>query len=199
MSVSLDICNDALAFLGSEPISDFTSNKIERLCGRQYPVARDIILRSAPWNFALKRDLITPNGDVPIFGETKVYNLPPDCVKIVKVINGNYKPIKFKTEGRFIYALADEINLLYVSNNIPEGYYDVTFRRAVAYQLAADMCYAVTQSTSLMQGLVQLSKQYIQESRSYNSMEMTPEDFSFDYFDQARIAPHEIYPNPDFM
>lgn len=198
MAVDLDICNDALTHLGAEPINDFTAGKTSRLCGRQYPIARDFILRSHPWNFALKRDVITPTGDLPVFGSTNKFTMPADCIRIVKVVNGNITPVKYKTEGRFIYALADEINLLYVSNSVPEGYYDVCFKRAVAAQLAGDMCYSVTQSVSLQSGLLALSKSYIAESRSYDSMENTAEDFTFNYFDDARQAGHEIYSNADF-
>ena len=200
MSIDTNICNDALNFLGAEPLASLNANnKRARICKQQYPIARDFVLRNHPWNFALKRDLITPTGNSLAFGETNEFLLPADCVRINKVMGGNWKQVRYKTEGRAIYALAEEINLSYVSNTVPVGFYDASFKRAVAAQLAGDICYQITQSTSLMQGLYNMAKEVARDSRTVDSMENTPENFNFDYFDNARISGHEIYPDPNFM
>jgi hypothetical protein len=51
-----EICNSALIKCGSKPISSITdSNKRAELCTTMYPKVRDKLLRSHPWNFAIRR------------------------------------------------------------------------------------------------------------------------------------------------
>lgn len=199
MAVDVNICNDALNFLGVEPVASLDDDsKAARTCKAQYPIARDYILRTHPWNFALKRDILTPIPDAPTFGDTTVFLLPQDCVRVNKVLDDNGNPIRYKTEGRRIYATeSDHLNLSYVSNSVPEGDYDVAFRRAVAAHLAGDICYKMTQSANLMQGMYALAENIARESRTLDSMENTPDNFKFDYFDKARVTTHEIYPESD--
>jgi len=213
MSVIVEMCNDALNQLGAEPINDLADdNNITRTCNRQYPIARDYILRQHPWNFAIQRDQITSSGMSTIFGEAYTFIVPANCVRIYKVINDAFEPIRYKVEKGIIYALpvqkmdlpsvttADpSINLVYIDNTTAEALYDVTCKKAIAAQLAADMCYKLTQSTTLMAGLLALAKEYVAEARSMDSMEGEPQDMKFDYFDKARRSTHEIYPDADFF
>jgi hypothetical protein len=214
MTVAVEICNDALNHLGAEPINDLADdNNIARTCNRQYPIARDYILRQHLWNFAIQRDQITSSGTSTIFGEAFKYIVPANSVRIYKVVDGDWKPIRYKVEKGIIYAnpalkfdlpseppVADpSINLIYIDKTTAEDLFDPTFKKAVAAQLAADMTYKITQSTTLMSGLVALAKDYVAEARSTDSMEGEPQDMKFDYFDNARRSSHEIYPDADFF
>ena len=194
MTISISICNDALNHLGAEYITSLSEeSKTARVCAHQYPIARDTTLRSYVWNFALKRALITPTGNTPVWGEAIPFNIPADCVRINKVlVEGN--PAKFKVEGRHVYCVADTIMLSYVSSTASEGLYDVAFNKAVSARLAADMCFNITQSNNLQKDLYALSEQFAKDARSSDSMENTPEDFTFSYFDDSRRVGHEIYP-----
>lgn len=283
MSVAVEICNDALNHLGAEAINDLADdNNIARTCNRQYPIARDYILRQLAWNFAIQRDEITSSGTSTIFGETDTFIIPSNCVRIHKVIDGDYKPLRYKVEKGIIYAIpklkmdssgtissgnlylgngsdntfsitfsfstaadiavtldntpqtivthynivgssvvftspppagvviqisnkvssssdSPSILLVYVDNTTPEHLFDPTFKKALAAQLAADMCYKITQSTTLMSGLVALAKDYVAEARSMDSMEGEAQDINFSYFDDSRRTTHEIYPKSDFF
>lgn len=213
-SVAVEICNDALNHLGAEAINDLADdNNIARTCNRQYKIAKDYILRQHLWNFAIQRDQITSSGMSSIFGEAYTFIVPANCVRIYKVIDDSYQPIRYKVEKGIIYALPVQkmdlpttpttpdpsINLVYVDNTAEEHLFDPTFKKAVAAQLAADMCYKITQSTTLMSGLVKLARDYVAEARSTDSMEGEAQDINFDYFDKARRSTHEIYPESDFF
>ncbi len=212
-TVAVEICNDALNHLGAEAINDLSDdNNIARTCLRQYPIAKEYILRQHPWNFAINRDQITSSGSSTIFGEAFTYIIPGNCIRIYKVIDDDFQPVRYKVERGIIYAnpqrkmdlptdeVADpSINLVYIDKDTPEHLFDPSFKKAVAAQLAADMCYKITQSTTLMGGLISLAKDYVAEARSMDSMEGIPQDMNFDYFDKARRTTHEIYPESDFF
>lgn len=198
MSVAVDICSSGLIKLGAMPINDLNDdNKEAKLCKAQYPRIRDSVLRSADWSFALKRVTLTPAVVTLEFSdsEEKVFILPADCVRVSRIVEDRYDyPTKFKLEsGRKLITTLDTVNLLYVSNTVPENDYDANFKEAVSNMLAADLCYAITQSTSLKAGLEASADFWIKQARSHNSQEKTPEDFKFDDFLNSRRGGHEIY------
>ena len=217
MTVAVEIANDALNYLGAEGINDFSDdNNIARTCRRQYPIARDYILRQHPWNFAVTRERITSSGLADTFsdfGEAYAFTVPTNSVRIYKVVNDCWKPLRYKLERGIIYALPQIksdilidpappnpfINLIYIDNTVDENLFDATFKKAVATQMAADMCYKITQSTTLQGGLIQLAKDFVGEARSIDSQVGEPQDMQFDYFDKARRSNHEIYPDSDFF
>ena len=195
MAVAVNICNDALNHLGAEYINSLEEEtKIARVCKHQYPIARDYMLRTYTWNFALKRDELTPNGDTLVWGEAYEFNMPADCIRLNKVMKSPSSPARYKVEGRSILSASDVLYISYISNTTPEAYYDVAFNKAVAARLAADICFNITQSNNLQQGLYGLADQIAKDARSTDSMENTPDDYTFDYFDDSRRAGHEIYP-----
>lgn len=196
MSVEVDICTSAMIKLGAEPINDLNDDTKEaRLCRIQYPKIRDAILRSAPWSFALKRVQLSPVAETLVFGDGNKFQLPQDCVKFFKLYAGDdyVSTEKYRIEGDFLICSLETVQGWYVSNEIEVEKYDPNFREAVANALAADLCYAITQSNNLGQTLMANAKFFIDEARSYNSQEVTPESFTFDEFLNARRAGHEIY------
>lgn len=193
MAVDVDICNSAMIKVGAALITAFTDNTKEaRLCNHQYPRVRDAILRSAPWSFATKRVALTAAVVTLEFGDETVFQLPADCVKVWKLDDPT---AKFKVEGRRLLTsdITDTLNLWYISNAATPADYDAAFQEAVACALAADLAYPLTQSDSLKQGLLQQTEFYINQARSYNSQEGTPDNFTFDTFLNSRVAGHEIY------
>ena len=195
----LSIINDALNYLGSEPINSLEDDsKQARVMGRQYKIAKEFILKSHGWNFALKRVKLTKTVDTPVFGDANLFLLPTDYVRYEAVLDEGYDKLrKWKVEGREILCFEDQLYLIYVTNDPIDGYMDPMFKKALAAQLAADSCYSITNSTSLMQGLYSLAENFVGKAKTNNSQEGTPKDFTWKYFDDARVSTHEIYANSD--
>jgi hypothetical protein len=70
---ALAICNSALSKIGAAKIDALTDvNKRATLCNQQYSILRDELLRSHPWNFAIKRKYLSKeiltfvDGDVTV-------------------------------------------------------------------------------------------------------------------------------------
>ena len=54
MATEVSICSNALRKLGDDPITSLTEDtERARLCNAFYNTARDSLLRSHPWNFAI--------------------------------------------------------------------------------------------------------------------------------------------------
>jgi hypothetical protein len=192
MSVEVDICNSALIKLGAEPINDLTDGSKEaRLCSLQFPKIRDAVLRSAPWSFAIKRVRLTPTLDTVAFGDERVFQLPTDCVRFWKA---DCRDVRYSIEtGNKIVAAEEELRGFYVSNTIPVDKWDANFKEALACMLAADLCYSLTQSNGMKQSLESSGEYWVAQARSANAQEVTPENYGFDYFLEARLSDHEIY------
>lgn len=196
MSVEVDICSSAMIKLGAEPIQSLTEDTKEaRLCRLQYPKIRDAILRSAPWSFALKRVVLSPVSGSLEFGEQNRFQLPQDCVKFVKMYDESDYPstIQYSIEGDFLICNEETVRGWYVTNTVEPEKYDPNFREAVSHALAADLCYAIIQSNNMQQVLRDGAKFYLDEARSYNSQEITPENFVFDEFVNARRGGRALY------
>lgn len=192
MAVDVDICNSALIKLGVEPINALTDNtKQARLCNLRYAPILKAALRTAPWSFAIKRAVLTPTVATLEFGDETVFTQPADCVRVCKVNEGTER---YKIEGRTILSdEIDEVELTYVSDAISPTVFDHVFMEAAACMLAADLCYSLTQSQAMVQGLLSMGEWWISQARSYNSQEKTAESFKFDSFLNARQGGSEIF------
>jgi len=72
-TTEVTISNSALIKLGAETITTFEDdNKRARLCKNQYPLMRDKLLRSHPWNFNTKRVELGLLAAAPEFGYDKL-------------------------------------------------------------------------------------------------------------------------------
>jgi hypothetical protein len=199
MSVDVDICNSALIKLGQERINALTDNKkTARLCQEQYPKIKERMLRDHKWNFAIKRASLTAVDAGLAFGSENTFNIPLDCLRILSIYDTGGTHYKHKVEGRYILADIDTVQLRYITEDIPEAYYDSYFKEALACALAADLCYAFTQSNTMKQALLQESEEAIAKARSFNSMEETPDSYIFDDWDDSRIQGRNLVPGVDY-
>ena len=184
MAIDVDICNSALVKLGQDRINSLNDdNKRAKLCKEQYDKIIQAALRAFPWSFALKRTVIAKATEELAWGDANLFPIPLDCARVVK-IDTCYK---YKIEGPYIVSPIDEVKLLYVSSATPEAYFDLNFKEAAACLLAQDLCYALTQSTSLKQTLFQEAEYWMSQARSFNSQEQSPDDLEFTDWTNARL------------
>lgn len=188
MTVAVDICNSALIKLGSERINALTDdNKRARNCQEQYPKIVKRVLRSHLWSFAIKRvTLPTVDPSFDFDDGEKAFLMPLDCIRVVG-INSRYK---YKIEGRHILTKLSSLNLSYISSSVPEAYYDENFKEALACAVAADLCYSITQSSTMKQQLLAECESWTSQARSFNSQEQTPDSMDFGEWDESRSFGH---------
>ena len=87
MTSSVAVCNRALSKIGDELIilSLDDNTKPARYCKALYADTRDFVLRSYPWRFALKRYVLAPLRDKPLFGYEYQFPIPSDCLRVWKM------------------------------------------------------------------------------------------------------------------
>jgi hypothetical protein len=170
----VDIMNSALIKLGAERIvSADDANNRARLLKEQYPKRRDVILRSHPWKFAIKRASLALISPKPSNYDDydSVFQLPADNMRVIEILNQSTY-LRWDTENN-IYLLADasEITIRYIFRQTDVTQYDDNFCEVLAWDLAADIAYALTQSSAQVQMAAAGLKQAIMEARSFNGQQ----------------------------
>ena len=170
-----DIANSALSKLGAEEITSLSDNtRRAKLCNRQFHKIRKKLLRSHPWNFAMKRSALTADVSTPSFEYSTNFILPADYLRGIRE---EYKDIDWKVEGQFILANQESFNLLYISDITDPTEFDETFDELFALNLAYELSYPLIQSLSLKESLrVELMNFDLKDARSFDAQEGTPEE-----------------------
>lgn len=185
MAISqVSICNSALVKLGAEPISSLSqSTKSAKSLAAIYDQVRDEVLRAHPWHFATKRVILVPNATVPAFGYDFSFDLPNDYLRIV---DDEDPDTDYVIENGQILSNMDNLNIRYVYRNAAEDQWDACFAEAFSCRLAREVCYALTQSATLVQGMDSLYKAALQSARTMNGSEGIIKNLVVDEWSNAR-------------
>ena len=194
MTSVVEICNSALNSLGAANITALTEDsRNARLCNQRYEPIRDAIFRTHYWNCLIKRVELAADSDAPAYEYTKQYTLPSDCIRIMQIggfHNGSSSMLDngqtFKVEGRKIVTDEPEIFLTYLAKITDPQQYDTLLIETIAARLAAELCYAVTQSNSLAQQLEAIYQSKLREARFVDATEGTPYDVDASTFINSR-------------
>ena len=101
----IDLCNSALDKVGQGAITSLSDGtKSAKLCNRNWPLVRDRVLRSHPWNFAVKRTTLAASETAPDWGYTAKFPIPTDCLRILEV--RDLSTDEFQIENGHIHANA---------------------------------------------------------------------------------------------
>lgn len=169
MATAVEICNSALIKVGAQRILSLTDpNERARLMNEQYPKVRDELLYSHPWNFAIERVALAA-VTAPIFGFDSAFQLPTDCLRVVETDLPTTEA--WKIEKDKLLCNSDAVQILYIKKITATNVYSPAFCEALAYRLAADIAYQVTQSTTLASDLFQKAEQKIAYARSFDAQE----------------------------
>ena len=194
MASEVEICNSALNMLGGSNITSLTEDsKNARLSNQRYESVRDGIFRSHTWNCLIKRVELAQDTDTPTHEYTYQYTLPSDCLRVLK-IGGHHDGtssdldagMKFKIEQRKLLTDEATIYLIYISKVTDPTEYDTLLIEAIASKLAAELCYAITSSTSLAGQMYELYNEKLREARFVDATEGTSENLDSSTFINSR-------------
>lgn len=148
------IADIALAHLGQESLSVYTEDtRNGRAIRKYYDLARQVVLESSKWPFAVKRVVLSPVVGSPAFEWTYTFGLPSDLIKINEVWDTSNSSIEYEREGPNLLCNSDTIRLKYTYNNETIADYTAKFVDAMALKLAAAACYEITGSRTEAQSL----------------------------------------------
>jgi len=178
MASTVDICNSALNMLGGATIISLTENsKNGRLCNQRYEPVRDAIFRSHPWNCLIKRIDLAANTETPNFQWSYQYTLPADCLRVLRTENSNLSGEEtYRIEGRNLLTNQATIKIQYVAKITDTTQYDTLLIETISARLAAELCYPITQSSTLMDRMFSLYDAKLKEARFADATEGSADD-----------------------
>jgi hypothetical protein len=185
MASEVEICNNALNMLGATPILALTDDTSQaRICNGRYAYNRNALLRSYPWNFAISRAELAQSTTTPVWEYDYQYALPtnPACLKVIDM----EEDYKYKIEGQYILTNSSTCTITYISLVTDPNIMDVLFREALSAQIAADICYSITGSTTQQQQMWALAEKKLRAAKSADAQEGSPESLIDDTFLNAR-------------
>lgn len=179
MASNVEIANRALGQLAANKITDLEEDSPEaRKINRVFVQVRDALLRRHNWHFATTRVSLPAEVSVPVWGYTRSYPLPPDCLK-VREVNGSPT---FSLErspsggGRAILSNdAPPLQIRYIARIEDPNEFDVAFAELFAARLAQECCRDVTGSTALAEELKSWAREALSEARRLNAIEEPPQ------------------------
>lgn len=169
MTSTVSVCNRALSKIGDELIVSSLDDetKTARYCKALFNDTRDFVLRSYPWRFALKRYVLAPLKEKPLFGFSAAFAVPSDCLRVWKTVDcGGYQ-----TEGGNILADGDAFRFIGISRVEDAERFDPMFVEALALRLAADLAVPLAASTALKDALCREYRDFVQQAKTASAME----------------------------
>ena len=192
MASTVDMCNSALNLLGASTISSLTEDtKNARLCNQRFEPIRDRVFRSHNWNCLIKRIQLAQDSTGPVVEYTYGYTLPTDCLRVLKIHNGSTDSIKsaldYKIEGRKVVTDETTIYLVYIALITDPNEFDSYLREAISHQLAADICYAITNNSTLANNYMTRADERLREARFIDATENALDTVEANEFTDARL------------
>ena len=181
MATEVSICANALRRLGDDPIVSLTDDtERARLCNAFYSEARDEVLRSHPWNFAITRQQLSQLSATPLYQYSYQYALPTDpfCLRVLEM---EYSDYVFKIEhlagtGRVLLTDEGTAKIIYIARITDTAQFDSLFIDTLTAKLSVDLAYPVTGSVQLQQNMQKLFESKLRESRSVDGQEGFQDD-----------------------
>lgn len=183
----LDICNMALGAIGQDEVTSLAgTTKTVKLLNRFYPLCRDEVLASHPWNCARARASLTANVTAPVWEYAVAYDLPADCIRVLKVETScDFATRPWKVEGaQIVTDLASPIDIQYIAR-IDESLFSPLLTAALFTRLAVELAEPIAQSATLAEQLRQKYEAALRRARSMNAQEGTPDRPRADAFVDA--------------
>ena len=192
MASTVDMCNSALNLLGASTISSLTEDtKNARLCNQRYEPIRNRVMRSHNWNCLIKRVQLAQDSTAPVVEYSYAYTLPTDCLRVLKIHNGSTDSIKsaldYKIEGRKVVTDETTIYLVYIALITDPNEFDSYLREAISHQLAADICYAITNNSTLANNYMTRADERLREARFIDATENALDTVEANEFTDARL------------
>lgn len=171
MATDISICSNALLMLGDKPIASFDEGSDRaRTAANLWPDVRDSVLRSHPWNCAVKRVTLLPLSDAPDFDYAYRFTLPGDWLRTLSVGELGFTD-DWRIEGRELLANYTPCKLRYIFRNTVPATYDTLLVDLLTVTMAARMAYPITQSAALAQEMADRALRLKREAKSVDGQD----------------------------
>lgn len=176
MTSSVDICNLALANIGSKSrIDSLTEASPEAAACRQfYEICRDTVLSAHNWGFARKVVALAETANTPLDTKWAVeYAYPSDCLKLRKILPeaslsqpNEYERGISEDDAAVIWCNVDEAYADYTKAITDTSFFSVEFVWALSWNLGAQIAMKVTGDANKKQMAEQKYQLALQSARA---------------------------------
>jgi len=173
----VQICSNALLLLGQNPISSFDdAGDSALLASNLWPTVRDAVLRSHPWNCAMKRVILSPDVAKPAFDWPYAFSLPGDYLRVWTVGRRDDNPPEYEVEGGKILLNDAICYLRYIFQQTDITKYDAMLILALHSGMAAIFAYPITKSQTEQDAMLKLHISHLKLARTLDGQEGTGEN-----------------------
>lgn len=189
MYTDVQICNLALRKIGAAPIMALNADtKASEACKEHFPLVRDILIGSHPWNFATKRVSLPLAANKPAYGWDNAYHFPADLIRVLDV--GEHPTEEaFTVENRQILCnIPPPLPVRYIFRVPTSAAFPPRFVDAFAFRLAAELAYYLASNASLAEQMIQQADASLARARLHDAQEGTPEQPAEGSWLRSRVA-----------
>lgn len=175
-ATSVSICSNALLLLGDQPISALDEDTDRALLASNlYESTRDSVLRSHPWNCAVKRVVLAPDTEAPVSAYYDAqFTLPADWLRTLQVGEDGYE-VDYKVESGKILSSGTSLALRYVWRNETESTWDAMLVTAMELAMAEKMAYPITMSASMADLMARKLEMHMKRCRAVDGQDDPPQ------------------------
>lgn len=172
----VQICSNALLLLGDDPIASFDEESTRAtLCANLWPTVRDAVLRSHPWNCAMKRVALAADTATPDFDWAYQFSLPGQCLR-VWTVGRKGESAAWEVCGTKLMTDEAIAYVRYIERPSDAAKYDGMLVLALTSGMAAALAYPITKSKTQQEAMVALHQEHMKRARTVDGQEGTGED-----------------------
>lgn len=190
----VQICNMALSHLGNygtvENIDTPTTEK-EITFSLWYDVSRQAFLKLTMPNFSLKRRRVAQVIEPAVFGFSKVYEYPNDCLKLLGIGEIEEKENNYVVEGNRIYTdedYPDGLPIRFIGDISDVTKMSPEFKIGLSWFLAGHTAMDITQDLNKATMIEKILPEKMSTLSGLNAQENMPIRISRSRFRQARYS-----------
>lgn len=174
----ISLCRLALIKIGANSISSFSEGTTEALVSASlYPVVRDGLISSHPWNFAIMQTVLPSLSNNLSADYKNVFQLPPDCLRVISAgHSGRGRGLEYAVRHGRLFSDADNVRLTYITR-VEESLFPAFFSVALIARLAAEFCIPLTDSTSRWKSLYEIADTEFRRAKLSDAQEDSPPRF----------------------
>jgi len=150
------ICNIALSRFGSDGFASLAyrgfvvSGSPLDYCMKSYAIIRDSMVAEFAWSWSRKVSALV--AATAVTGYDYAYTLPADLMSPLRLVDSTSD---WRIIGALLVTNDDVATLEYQASGVDSDKFPATFRDAMAWRLAADMCSPVAGKEELRGGFLQ--------------------------------------------
>jgi hypothetical protein len=168
MNDHVAVVNAALVKLGVPPITSFDDDvKSAATAKLRYPSLRAAALSLHRWHFAKDRASLTPLSSVPLFGYSNQFQLPSECLRLLKVVDVT----DYRIEGQRILANETLLNIEFTRDVENPAQWTVYFTELMVAMIAKEFALPLTQSDTVRNTMAEEFNFALRRAKYTNSTE----------------------------